>query len=535
MTARVRRLLIPAFCIALLVPSAWLAWSARWMPHLDFFEDDGIYWVTAKSIAEGRGYRILSLPGEPYQTKYPPLYPMVLSLAWRAGVPFPANLPLGVLISWSFVPVFLALSWLFLRRALRDLRLAMILLAVVAIHPLVVFLGTTFMADLMFGCCVLAVLLLLDMTGEPTPGKALLAGVATGLAFLVKAAVLPLLLVAPAVFVYRRKFKHALFFLIAAVPFVAGWQLWAASHAPSGWGLALPYYLDYVGYFRKTVPLQDVPEMAALNIDYLLRSAGRMVLFLTSESFPAHFITRLVGLVAFVGVFRLIRKSGLVFTGSFALAYAVELISWNFQPSDRFLFPLLPLVAAGFALETLRLCSLANAALNSGHTLERTFAVMVRAVAFGSLVVSGASIVHATTVMVPGIYQRYDLAKQQEMAAYSWIARNVPAGCVLSGSKPNAVYLYASHPAYGVHVPMSFRRWSKADWSRVSLQAPYAIFTEDDYWMLPETDRRTIQDMFHEAVAPAAEFSDGDVSVYRLKGRFADGSQVVPDRGSPDL
>src|SRR5438067_10250040 len=62
-------------------------------PVIGAFEDDGIYLVTAKSIAEGSGYRRLDLPGEPFQTKYPPLYPFLLSLIWRCGPGFPRNVP----------------------------------------------------------------------------------------------------------------------------------------------------------------------------------------------------------------------------------------------------------------------------------------------------------------------------------------------------------------------------------------------------------------------------------------------------------
>ena len=36
----------------------------------------------AKSIAEGHGHSIPSLPGAPAQTKYPPLFPMLLSIVW---------------------------------------------------------------------------------------------------------------------------------------------------------------------------------------------------------------------------------------------------------------------------------------------------------------------------------------------------------------------------------------------------------------------------------------------------------------------
>jgi hypothetical protein len=41
-----------------IAPSAYLAWTLRAMPHLGFYHDDSIYWVSAKSLAEGhREYR----------------------------------------------------------------------------------------------------------------------------------------------------------------------------------------------------------------------------------------------------------------------------------------------------------------------------------------------------------------------------------------------------------------------------------------------------------------------------------------------
>ena len=57
-----------------------------------FYHDDGIYLVTAKALATGNGYKIISLPHKPWQTKYPPLYPLALSALWRANPDFPTNL-----------------------------------------------------------------------------------------------------------------------------------------------------------------------------------------------------------------------------------------------------------------------------------------------------------------------------------------------------------------------------------------------------------------------------------------------------------
>jgi hypothetical protein len=44
------------------------------MPQLSFITTTRFIKVTAKALAEGNGYRIESLPLQPYQTKYPPLY-----------------------------------------------------------------------------------------------------------------------------------------------------------------------------------------------------------------------------------------------------------------------------------------------------------------------------------------------------------------------------------------------------------------------------------------------------------------------------
>src|ERR1700722_8291627 len=106
-----RRLSIFGLLVCALAPSAYLAWPPRDMPHLGFYQDDSIYWVTAHSLASGDGYHIQSLPGEPYQTKYPPLYATLLAAIWKLDPRFPANLPLATLGAWLMMPLFLAALW----------------------------------------------------------------------------------------------------------------------------------------------------------------------------------------------------------------------------------------------------------------------------------------------------------------------------------------------------------------------------------------------------------------------------------------
>src|SRR5579862_8099116 len=95
-----RKAITAAILLLALTPSAYLAWENRDVPHFGYFQDDGLYLIGAKSLAEGSWYRILSLPSHPFQTKYPPLYPLLLSLTWAGGQSFPGNLPRALLLSW---------------------------------------------------------------------------------------------------------------------------------------------------------------------------------------------------------------------------------------------------------------------------------------------------------------------------------------------------------------------------------------------------------------------------------------------------
>jgi len=99
-----RKLIAIGVFVLALAPSAYLAWTYRAMPHLGYYHDDSLYFVSGKSLAAGDGYRISSLPGEPYQTKYPPLYSALLAIVWTIDPSFPSNLPIATLLAWLLLP-----------------------------------------------------------------------------------------------------------------------------------------------------------------------------------------------------------------------------------------------------------------------------------------------------------------------------------------------------------------------------------------------------------------------------------------------
>ena len=112
------------------------------MPQFGETHDDSLYYVGAKGLASGEGYRILSLPAEPYQTKFPPGYPFFLSIAWRLYPAFPANLKFAMMLNWLIYPVFVALSYLWLRRTGRPI----LSTALIALNPYVILFSTYMMS-----------------------------------------------------------------------------------------------------------------------------------------------------------------------------------------------------------------------------------------------------------------------------------------------------------------------------------------------------------------------------------------------------
>jgi hypothetical protein len=59
---------------------------------LGFIHDDGVYAITAKALAEGKGFTLLHVVTHPAEIKYPFMYPLLLAVVWLINPHFPQNL-----------------------------------------------------------------------------------------------------------------------------------------------------------------------------------------------------------------------------------------------------------------------------------------------------------------------------------------------------------------------------------------------------------------------------------------------------------
>jgi hypothetical protein len=487
-----RRLAILGLLLAALAPSAYLAWTLRTMPHLGFYHDDSIYWVSARSLATGNGYRIQSLPGEPYQTKYPPLYPALLAGIWKLDPRFPANLPLATLFAWLLTPLFLAVLWRWLGEYGFSLSERCVLILLAGLSPVVVVFSFSLMPELLFTALLLASLIFAERAMKPETPRwlALIAGICAALAYLAKSIALPLLLTVPLCFLLRKRFAKAALFFSAMLPAVVGWQWWVMRHLTHAWDLVTLYYTNYTGYQLYNVPLHDLPLVIWYNLDGFLQGAGKLLIF--DLPYGSKHLERVIAIAAIAGCVRLTMRTRALQYPLAALGMTAILLVWHFPPDQRFVFPLYPLLLAGLATEVRNLCGALQFAWSKPAFADRFvvagFGTLLAGVAAFALFCTVFGLVH----VIPDLFATYRADFQAREQAYEWIARNVPRDANVYAYQDPVMFLYTGRKACRLPIPPKFLyhaddsgidklMGSMADFAR-GYQLDYLLLTPDDYY-----------------------------------------------------
>jgi hypothetical protein len=218
------------FAACLLLIGAYAIFLAA--PAVGIFHDDGVYLVTAKALAEGRGYRIISVPGEPPQTKYPILFPWLVSLLWRVHPTFPDNVLLLRSIPFFAAVTWLALAWRLLRRLGSSKDVAAIAILLTAVSPWVVFVSTMALSETLFAALLTGAVLVIVRIHQGAGGRfdGLAAGLLMGAAILTRTAG-----VAPAVagfiaLALKRRWAACALYAVAVLALSAPWFWWVGQN-----------------------------------------------------------------------------------------------------------------------------------------------------------------------------------------------------------------------------------------------------------------------------------------------------------------
>jgi hypothetical protein len=426
-----------------LAPSAYLAWSFRDMPQFGEGHDDALMFASAKSFAAGRGYRIASLPGEPFQTKYPPLYPALLAMVWRLDSSFPENLKGAMTLAWAPLP-FLAVACAFLyRRWGESMLVAAVLAAIVALNPYTVLFALSFRTELVFSTLLIAALLLLDRRPE-------LAGVFAGLAYITRTAGIALLIAVIAIFVWRREFRKAARFLLTAAPFAFAWTLWVRMHKLVTDDANLLYYLDYLRFGLSNQNWSNIYQFVWTNAWAMLEGAGALLLVEVGKTTATRAALIVAAAAMLAGLARSRRTTELHPYTAFAIVYCGILLFWHFPPGARFLYPILPLLLYGAFVEARRLI------LAAKESKQRVASgVIVTAMAFFVVWMAWAQF-QFLAVSVPANLTAHRERLRANVDAFRWIEGNVPAGESILAPNDAQLYLYTGRHAMNIITPPAY-------------------------------------------------------------------------------
>jgi hypothetical protein len=418
--------------------------------------DDGVYVATARALATGQGYRLINLPDEPRQTKYPILYPALLAVVWWLAPPFPGNV---VLMQWVTIIAGVSavgLAYLYLVRFRYCTRLeAAGAVAACATSPMLVYLTTLTMSEMVFALLLLIALWRAERSTEEnvlSPSAQFTTGVIVALPFLCRSVGVALIAAVLLSLLWRG--RPVVRSAVGSFVVVGGWMLWAAP-ALGGWtgtaNVTTGYYTDYLGasMLGRAEALQMLGANALLVI---MGSAGGWLEGVRSGPLAASsgmLIFLVFGCSAWLAILKEARHFRVLTV--FLLAYACLVIAWPWPPA-RFLVPVLPMLAA------YGLSGLAGIVSRVLPAAERWW-LYVTAATCAAAVVGNLAVLRTVTdassrlgypvdgvpadlsAAAPGRWHDYE-------ALFDWIRTQTPEDAVLAAGMDTMVFLYTDRHAF---------------------------------------------------------------------------------------
>ena len=528
--------------------AANLCWSPEWFGQ---FHDDSIYLSSAKALAGGEGYVMPSVPGEPSQTKYPPLYPWLLSLVWHAWPSFPQNLVPAFWINALAGAAFFLVCFFVLRQLGIGQGPALGLAAVCGFHPTTLHLATTLLSDLPFmalsvGSSALAWAARVRFGGRKISSLWLLAGAVAALAVMTRSIGIAFVL-ALACFAGRHKSYRSAFLALFAglIVFGAGmawsWQNGTAltvldvdSTSLSGYEQTSLFYSSYLGFWLNCVPdWATLQSMAKFNVGELLKHPAAVSFLLPVVGFEGGFMLNLVAVALSLGIakgaFGLARLNGL-HPLHWALFFTIPVtIVWDYTLLDRFLLPFLPLFVAGAYNEIKWILESAVEVFRVRKpVLDRVVSgILAGALAWLVLFAAIGYLWRAPRGLLRGHAERALLAAEKRQA-YRWILENTKESDRFISYEDAALWLYTGRQALRpmIFSTAAFYRQDKGIVERdLTRFMDTASAIEAGYWMVAEDDYQlaSASEMIGEHVdrllpsySKVFETGGGKVKIYEL-------------------
>ncbi len=424
--------------LILSVPSFVFVWHNRDVPHFGVLQDDGLYFIGGKALATGTGYRILSLPGEPYQTKYPPLYPLYLSLAWRMNPAYPANLPIALILSWLALLPVLVMFHVWLRRNAFPARSAWIVTALFALNPYVLFFISNLGSELFFLLFLFGAMYFAEKYGRDS---ALIAGLLAGAGYLARTAGIAMLPAAILYFLWIKQPRRIGWFVLGMTPAIAGWTVWSHQHAAPGHDIVTLCYTNYIGYQFYNVGWDNFASVLWQNTSALLVSMGSLVFPEMIQGLPEKMLLPSLAIATILGGVRLVRSGFARLYGLFAAISLMMLVIWHFPPNQRFILPVAPLLLACFWTEAVHFAGMVRGAFRHPDRSQRVVAYAFAGFLVAILATGAGLQVYMWASVLPDLAREDRRNARSFHESYEWIASHIDVTSNILWENDTALYL----------------------------------------------------------------------------------------------
>jgi hypothetical protein len=523
-------------------------WNVYWVRPANLFglwHDDTIYFSSAKAIAQGHGYILPSVPGNPPATKYPILYPWLLSWVWRISPEFPGNISLAILLNLLFGAAATFLVYGYLRTTF-DLKAgeSLLITSFFILHPFTILYSSAIVSEIPFAAFSIATL----WSGEAAlrrPGRTnliIISAILGDLCVFMRSAGIALCAGIIAALLLRKLWRHALLFSSATVPALCyfAYKTWfqvatlppvAFSGQLPGWKQTWLYYTSYTA-FRKI----DSPSFG-IAVTLLVNQCLYLIFTLPNYLFApwsgSHIVVWFVmalflATVIFSGMRRAVAHHKGILTGLAFAVYIGLLMAWDYPDWVRFLLPFFPFILALLWIE----CRSWNSWIQRAF---RGIQVRDKILAFGFLTCA----LTFTGVIIwnycgPGRVWEQGLSAErrgrleEKLEAYDWIRLHTARDSRIIAVADVLSYLYTDRQAMNFTVLMPAGVYDKR---RLSLDlahiadVPRAIGAS--YWMVTNEDALSQLKALREPLATRLaemegrlpkvfESSRGGVKIYDL-------------------
>jgi hypothetical protein len=355
-----RRLLTEACAVAFAVAIVHLLFRLSAGFLTGALNDDGVYVVLGKAIAQGDGYRSIHLVGAPVQARYPPGLPLLLAIPWALGRGLGAVRSTVAVLNLLATATAAGLVWWIGRRRLGA---GSVLLAVCAVSPFVLdptiqYFNISLSEPYLVLGWATALVLAYPLVDPAAPdggggGKAVLRAALVGLVLaatvLFRSAAIALVPAVLGALALHRRWRAAAACAVASLVPLAAWTMLRAAWMARGPVSSVPDDLGYWRWLGVDGPLALAGYAGRTTAANAVEYVPKLASYLFSSQAIGVGIVGVASVAVAVACVRMWRAhTALVVT---TLAASALTLLWPFA-QGRLLLPLLPflgLLAAGAA------------------------------------------------------------------------------------------------------------------------------------------------------------------------------------------